>query len=439
MFSSFKKTLYHQITKKWRQHYSPSATMVAHTVDCPECGLRTHIPKLRQGQEASCPRCHHHFVHIEPEPYPIVLACALAALILMTVVYSQPLITVWMSGMFSRLTLPEMMYTLLANDWNFLGLVLFALIFGTPVLFLLLCLYVYYALLHQQRLPYVLSAARLLMRLRQWMMVDVFFVSMLVAYIKIHAVASLHFGIAFWLMPILVILLLRTSIATSLHWVYYQILHHHKNERLLQAASDTVCCTNCLYFRPTHETYCSICNSKLFHRRPDSLKISFHLLLGAIILYFPANLLPIMISENPMKRNISTIMSGIIYMWHDGDKLIAAVIFSASILVPTLKIMSLLMLQYCVRFRPLWSIPKLSLQYRITEIIGRWSMIDIFVIIIMMSTFHHNIARVTAGPAALYFCLVVILTMLSAYFFDARLLWDKKSENNSNFPVTDVI
>jgi len=74
------------------------------------------------------------------------------------------------------------------------------------------------------------------------------------------------------------------------------------------------------------------------------------------------------------------------------------------------------------------SADKMSVLYRITESIGRWSMIDIFVIIILMSSFHTNMARVVPGGAAIYFCLVVILTMLSAYYFDPRLIWDKQQQ-----------
>lgn len=419
-----RQLIYRRIKKKWHKLYTPSATLPAHTLDCPECGLRTEVPKLRQGQEASCPRCHHHLVRIEPEPYPIVLACAIAALILMLLVYSLPFITVRMTGMFTQLTLPEMVFTLLADDWGFLGIIMSLLTFGAPIVFLFASIYVYTGLLRQHRRPYFLTIARLLTRLGEWIMVDVFFISMLVAYIKIQSVTQISFGAAFWLMPFLAILLLRTSIAVPSHWMYYQI-HKYNNSPLFQAALDTVCCTRCLYFRPKDESSCGICGSELFNRRPYSLNISFNLLLAAMILYIPANFLPIMISENPMKSESSTIMSGIIYMWNDGDKLIALIIFSASIAVPTLKILSMLSLLFSARFRLLLPINWLSHQYRITEAVGRWSMIDIFVIIIMMSTFHTPIARVTPGPAAIYFCMVVILTMLSAHFFDVRLLWDK--------------
>ena len=422
--TKFRHVLYRHANHVWHKRYLPTATLPAHTLDCPECGLRTLVPKTRQGQEARCPRCTHPLFHIELSPYATTIACAIAALILMLVMHFLPFATVQMTGMFTRLTLPEMIDWLWASDWGFLGLVMFALTFTAPILFLLSCLYVYYALLRQYRLPYLLGISRLLLRLRQWIMVDVFFVSMLVAYIKLSAVATVHFGAAFWLMPFLALLLLRTSLAVPQHWVYYQI-HKLNHEPLYRASETTLCCTRCLYYRPQDEEQCHICGSELFDRRPRSLYLSFQLLLAAIIFYIPANFMPIMISENPLEKEISTIMNGIIYMWNKGDKLIASVIFSASIAVPTLKILSMLILIMSAKFKLLLPIEKLSLQYRITEAIGRWSMIDIFVIIIMMTTFHTHIARVTPGPAALYFCLVVILTMLSAYFFDVRLLWDK--------------
>ena len=112
-------------------------------------------------------------------------------------------------------------------------------------------------------------------------------------------------------------------------------------------------------------------------------------------------------------------------MWNKDDKLIAAIIFSASILVPVLKIMAMLVLIASAYFKPSTNAEKMSLLYRITESVGRWSMIDIFVIIILMCSFHSNMARVVPGGAAAYFCLVVVLTMLSAYYFDPRLIWDR--------------
>ena len=415
-----------QTYHRWWQYKSrlEAATLPAHALDCPECGLRTAIPSLQQGQVADCPRCHHRLVQVENNPYIAPLAYALAALILMAFAYSMMFLTVSLPGATSILSLPGMMRTLIVLDFGFLAEVMFLLTFGTPMLFLLLCIYVYSALILNKTFPGLLYATRTLTRLRHWIMVDVFFVSTLVAYIKLSAVAEVTFGPAFGLMFILSLLLIRTSIAIPEHWVYYQIHHIRGQNAILNPAPNRICCSRCLYFREQADQ-CGVCGADLFARRPQSLRLSAAFLLAAAILYIPANTLLIMISSNPINTESSTILSGILYMWRDGDKLIAMIIFSASILVPTVKIISMALLLLSARFGLPMQPQHMSLLYRFTEAVGRWSMIDIFVIILLMSAFHSPIARVTPGPAAVYFCLVVVLTMISAYFFDPRLLWDK--------------
>lgn len=429
----FRQVFTQTAQKRWLQLYTPVATLPAHSVDCPECGLSVQLPKLRQGQEARCPRCHHQLVRVENHAFQLPLACAVAALILMMLVYSQTFAVVVLEGIYTHLSLPEMVLDLMLRDFNFLGSVLFLMTFGAPVIFLLLCVYVYGSLLSKTPFPYLLYATRILTRLQQWIMIDVFFVSTLVADIKMSSVSQVEFGAAFWLMPVLALLVLRTALGVPIHWVYYQI-HRSENHDLFQhdKNKNTICCTRCLYHRPAKETVCGVCGSQLFNRRPHSLKISFCFLLAAAILYLPANFLPIMITADPSKKIVSTIMSGIILMWHDGDEVIAAIIFSASILVPSLKIVSMAILLWAAKFQPMWAVEKLSWQYRLTEWVGRWSMIDIFVIIILMTAFHTPVANVLPGAAAFYFCVVVILTMLSAHFFDVRLIWDwKAAQENS--------
>ncbi|MDO5638617.1 MAG: paraquat-inducible protein A [Neisseria sp.] len=423
----------------WRyQLFRPDATLPAHSLDCPECGQRTDLPRLRQGQEAHCGNCGFELVEVEKNPYVAPLAYASAALILMACVYSMMFVRVQLGSVTAILSLPAMLKSLIVQDFGFLAEVMFVLTFGTPLLFLLLCLYVYTALALRKIYPGLFYATRTLARLRHWIMVDVFFVSTLVAYIKLSAVAAVEFGAAFYLMFALAVMLIRTSVSIPQHWVYYKI-HHIRGYNAIQTASDDkICCSRCLYFRDKNETVCGVCGSALFRRRPKSLAISLAFLLAAAVLYVPANLLPIMISSNPMTTEISTILNGIAYMWRDGDKLIAVIIFSASILVPTLKIASMGFLIACARTRsrPPLGAHALSRLYRITDAVGRWSMIDIFVIIILMSAFYTPLARVTPGPASLYFCLVVLLTMLSAYFFDPRLLWDKaRAERPSETPA----
>ena len=241
---------------------------------------------------------------------------------------------------------------------------------------------------------------------------------------------KVHFGPAFYLMFVLSVLLIRTALSVPEHWVYYQIRWLRGDKDLVRPEGGSVFCGKCLFERPAHETECEICGSGLHKRRPNSLSLSLALLITAMILLLPANLMTIMVSSNPTVIERSTIFSGIQFMWRDGDHYIAMIIFSASIMVPWLKIIAMGVLLYAAKFGTRMAPQKLSKLYLLTESIGRWSMIDIFVIIMLMSTFRTHMARVVPGPAALYFCLVVLLTMLSAHFFDPRLMWDKAAQRN---------
>ncbi|MDO5058747.1 MAG: paraquat-inducible protein A [Neisseria sp.] len=410
-----------------------TAVLPAHDLDCPECGMANAVPELQRGEEASCSRCGHDLVRVEQRPFALPLSLAAASLVVMLCVYTMKFMVVSTTGVYEYITLPMMMQTLIVHNFGFLAEVMMLFTFGTPVLMVLLCLYVFYALAFRRYLPGLLYATRTLVKIRDWMMVDVFFIATLVAYIKLHSMVEVSFGAAFWLMFVLGVLLARTAAAVPEHWVYYQI-HRLQNQTPMACADnpqEIMCCSRCLYFRPSEEVMCQVCGNRLFARRPGSLGISSAFLLAAFVLYIPANLLPIMITANPAQEEISTIMGGIMTMWRS-DKLVAAIIFSASILVPSLKIISLATLIAAARFGLPASAHTLSRLYRLTEMVGRWSMIDIFVIIILMSAFHTPIVNVSPGPAALYFCLVVLLTMFSAHFFDPRLLWDKQSEQPEN-------
>ncbi|MCQ9325391.1 paraquat-inducible protein A [Neisseria dentiae] len=425
----------------WRYHtLQRDSALPAHTLDCPECGQRMALPRLWQGQEAHCPNCGYEVVEVEKNPYIAPLAYASASLVLMAFVYSMMFVTVTMAGVTSILSLPAMMKRLVLLDFGFLAEVMFVLTFGTPLLFLLLCIYVYSALWREKVYPGLLYATRTLVRLRHWIMVDVFFISTLVAYIKLSSVAKVEFGAAFYLMFVLAVMLIRTSVSIPQHWVYYKI-HRMLGRDAVQTASEgRICCSRCLYFRGREEATCGVCGADLYDRRPKSLSVSTAFLIAAMLLYVPANVLPIMISSNPTTVQINTIFNGIVYMWNDGDKLIAVIIFSASILVPGAKIVLLLVLNISARYGLPAGARTMQRLYRFTESIGKWSMIDIFVIIILMSAFHTYVARVVPGQAAVYFCLVVLLTMLSAYFFDPRLLWDKAHsfEQSANRPSENV-
>jgi len=180
------------------------------------------------------------------------------------------------------------------------------------------------------------------------------------------------------------------------------------------------------------ELHCPCCQSVIHSRIPDSLNKTWALLIAAMILYVPANTLPIMTVILWGNGQPDTIMSGVIHLLDGGMWPLALLIFVASIFIPILKLIILIGLLISVQLKSIWKPKDRTTLYRITEFIGRWSMIDVFVIGILVTLVQFgNTATVSPGIGALSFASVVVLTMFAAHTFDPRLIWDIiDSQNN---------
>jgi paraquat-inducible protein A len=174
-----------------------------------------------------------------------------------------------------------------------------------------------------------------------------------------------------------------------------------------------------------HTLHCPRCGAHLHSRKPDSLARTWALTLTAYILYIPANLLPIMTVTMSGRGEPDTIISGVKELVVGGMWPLALLIFFASITVPVLKLLILTYLLLSVHFRSHWRPRERTMLYRITESVGRWSMIDIFVIAILVALVKLGaLATIEAGAGAVAFAGVVVITMFAAMSFDPRLIWD---------------
>lgn len=172
--------------------------------------------------------------------------------------------------------------------------------------------------------------------------------------------------------------------------------------------------------------HCPRCGVGLHVRKPESLSRTWALVFAGTILFLPANMLPIMTVKEFGSGESSTIISGVIQLLHAGMAPLAFVVFVASIVVPLLKIVGLVILLLSVQYKSRISSRRRTLMYRVIEFVGRWSMLDIFVVTILVALVDiGNIASVDAGPGATAFAAVVVLTMLAAICFDSRLIWDQ--------------
>jgi len=170
---------------------------------------------------------------------------------------------------------------------------------------------------------------------------------------------------------------------------------------------------------------CPRCGSRIHQRKPNSLSRTWALVITALILYVPANVLPISISTTMGDTQGDTIISGVIYFIESGSWGIGLIIFIASIFVPVLKIIALIYLLVSVQKKSQKRPLDRTRLYRIVEAVGRWSMVDIFVITIMAALIKLEfMGNFEAGPAVVYFGAVVVLTIFAAMSFDPRLIWD---------------
>jgi paraquat-inducible protein A len=174
------------------------------------------------------------------------------------------------------------------------------------------------------------------------------------------------------------------------------------------------------------EVYCPRCRQPMLVRKRNSMSKSMAYLMTAYLLYIPANLLPIMDTSSLFNAQRDTIMSGVIFLWRTNAVSLAILVFLASIVTPLFKMLALSYLLYVVKYgvrQPLFA----TKLYRFLHMIGRWSMLDIFMVAILVTLVNvKTLTVIVASPGAIAFAGVVIFTMLAVESFDVRLLWDNQ-------------
>ena len=174
-----------------------------------------------------------------------------------------------------------------------------------------------------------------------------------------------------------------------------------------------------------HNASCPVCGAAMHQRKTHSITRTWALLLAAIILYIPANTFPVMTITYLGKSESDTILSGVRTLIESGMWPLAVIVFFASVTVPVVKLVVLSYLLLSIQYRSLWRPKDRTRLYRLTEAVGRWSMVDIFVVAILIALVRiGNLATIEPGIGATAFGAVVVTTMFAAMTFDPRLIWD---------------
>jgi paraquat-inducible protein A len=171
---------------------------------------------------------------------------------------------------------------------------------------------------------------------------------------------------------------------------------------------------------------CPRCHSLLRRRRTNSVMRTWSLLLASVILYVPANLLPVMeVSWLGQAEHPSTILGGVVDLWRDESYDVALVVFVASVAVPCAKFLALAFLLLSIQLDCAWARRTRARLYRMLELVGYWSMLDVMVVGLVASLVQFGaLGGFEPGPGIFFYSLSVILTMLAAHSLDPRLIWD---------------
>ncbi len=179
------------------------------------------------------------------------------------------------------------------------------------------------------------------------------------------------------------------------------------------------------------EMACPRCGSVLHRRKPNSYARTWALLIAGFLLYIPANVLPIMRTASLNDIDDNTIISGVVELWVKGSPDLAVIVFTASIVVPMLKFLSMGLLLLSSQRGSGWARPQRAKLYRLVEFIGYWSMLDVFVVALLTALVRFSLlSRVEPLPGVIFFGLTVVLTMLASMSFDPRLIWDGRDTDD---------
>ncbi|WP_158901313.1 paraquat-inducible protein A [Burkholderia sp. L27(2015)] len=414
-------------------------------IACHECDLLQRETVLAKGGSARCRRCGAILYRSMPASVDRALALTLAGMVLFVVANAFPIVGLSVNGDLVETTLLGAVRTLYRDGmWPIAGLV-----FATTLLMPLLDMAAVAYLLVPLRMGRIPRRPEIVLRMVHWVtpwgMIEVLILGMLVALVKLAHIASVVPGIAMWAFGAVMLVLAAAAAAFDPHEIWARIDVARglapARPRQISASAPTAAraglfvCHDCgLLSKPAahaHDGHCPRCGAHLHFRKPSSIARTWAFVIAAVILYIPANALPVMDTSSLFGAQTDTILSGVVYLWTSGSWPLAVIVFIASIAVPMLKIIALTFLVLTAQLRWRWLPEKRTRIYRVVEFVGRWSMLDIYVITILVALVQFNaLATIRAGPGAIAFGAVVVLTMFAAMSFDPRLIWDAVEGNH---------
>lgn len=435
--------------------FKSELTLVQGLKECSSCGLFQIVPDLHPGRVAECSRCGT-MLERKRRTSPIIapLTFCLASLILYLALLVCPLMTIDVHGRDNMVTIRSGPHALIEQGFSLIAILISIATIIMPAIVLSFMLFILYGASARKIPPFAREILAWYEKLRPWSMIEVYVIGLIVAYSKLVdlAVVKLLSG-SFILFALMFMMAAMDSTFNS--EFFWRRLSPHRGEPLSVYEKDfreeeyivselprnqLLSCVYCqsvyLAKHPVPNSAdmgnCPVCDQTLRRRKQRSVMASFSFLIAAFVFYIPANLLPIMTYVKMGQGQPSTILSGVRQLWHADLYILALIVLLASIIIPVLKIVALSTMLCCETFQQDWNLKFLSKLYGFVCFIGRWSMIDVFMISILAAIVKFSfLAHVAADSGVVFFASVVVLTIFAADVYDPRGMWDAAGYNRT--------
>ncbi len=407
----------------------PETPVPEHVIECPDCGLFQHGAGQGPNVILRCVRCAAVLRRGASGGATLGIVCTGIAALLLALALREPLFEMRLAGRFATAGLITGPRVLSERGLSEVALVVALSLFVLPALHLTTLVLGFVSA--RRTLP-----ARVLLRvldmrhfLRRWSMIEVFLLGAFVAYVRLRAWTNVSIGDA---VPALIGVMCAT-IAAEASFDYDSLWDRLPvRTRARSPAARWIGCPRCQLVNHACEGEdCARCRRRLQARKPRSLVHTTALCLGAVLLSFPANVLPVLDVTQFGRRNIDTILSGVVELTEHHLWGLAIVIFVASIIIPVVKLLGLAVMVWMTHQKSAAYLRGRARLFRFVHGIGRWSMVDVYAVTVLVSLVHMGIlAAILPGLGAAAFCAVVVVTMLATESFDPRLMWDAAGLNS---------
>ena len=414
-------------------------------VACHQCASIFTSVELERGETASCDRCGSVLWRFSSLSVHHWLALVIAAFFVFIVANAFPVAHMSVRGLYREATLLDAVVITWQQGHEAVAIMTGLSGFVLPLLQLLLLLWVLIPMVGSRPALGFRTAMRLLGLIRPWCMVPVFLLGVVVSVVKLAGMARVEPGVGLVAFGVLTVFLTMFSrLPPHAVWRYAErrcVVDTHipepKDDEVLTGCH--VCGqVQALPGDESPETlhHCVRCNAVVHVRKPNHVARTWALVLAAVVCYIPANLLPVMRIDSLLGGSDHTILGGVIELWQTGGKDIAVIVFIASVVVPMFKLIALIGLLIGVQRGSTENLRTKTRLYEMVEFIGQWSMLDVFVVILLAALANfHGLMQIAAGSGAAAFGAVVIFTMLAAMSFDPRRSWDLADNDDADSPA----